>query len=89
MLYLVQKTMVGEPVGIHSEDGTNYFWPLKEQFAGIGKAIAGVRGTNLPWDVFVDQRAGAVDHRTFWGALETDSSMQNALTEARDTYFTS
>jgi hypothetical protein len=88
MLYLIQKTMVGEPVGIHAKDGTSYFWPLKEQFAAVGKTMVSFRGTNVPWDVFVDHRAGAVDHRTFWGALETTSSIEEALTEARDTYFT-
>lgn len=88
MLYLIQKTMVGEPVGIHSEGGTSYFWPLRDQQAGLGKAIAGTKGTQVPWDVFVDHKSGSVNHQMFWGSAESDKTMQDTLADARERYAT-
>ncbi|WP_130176717.1 hypothetical protein [Cryobacterium sp. SO1] len=87
MLYLIQKTMVGEPVGIHSEGGQSYFWPGRDQQAGLGRAIAGTKGTKVPWDVFVDHKSGAVNHQMFWGAADSDTDLQSTLNQARDKYF--
>lgn len=87
MLVLVHRTMSGEPVGVWSDTGESLYFPGKEHLKEDGEDTVSIRGTNVPWSVFVDRLAGGMNFQETWSALDAPD-LERALSTARTNYFT-
>lgn len=87
MLYLVEKTFDGEPIGIWTDAGTSYYIPGHESEQGTASGIVSNKGTELPWSVWVDQLTSKIGHRRWWDEVDTSAEMPEALDTAREKYF--
>jgi len=86
-LFLIHKTLEGEPVGIFSEVGDVFYQPGFEQLQKQGEQIVGYKGTSVPWDVFVEEKTRSANHRFWWGSVDDDRiDLEEILLDARSQY---
>lgn len=82
--YLVNLTLGGEPMGVHAEDGNSFYFPVFQAKEKRANRILGYRGTAVPWSVFVEQKVEAVNHRSWWAAVQEDGNdLEGILLAAR------
>lgn len=86
MLYLIHKKFDGEPQGIWAEDGTNFYVP-GSPLEREGALEVSYRRDTTPWEVFVEEKSDAVNHRTWWTEYVSDAGAEEALGKARDEFF--
>lgn len=87
MLYLVEATFDGEPIGIWNDRMESYYIPGQESAQGTASGIVNSKGTSLPWSVWVEQLSDKIGHRRWWLAVDSAKSMVETLSDQRQKYF--
>lgn len=78
-LYLVHRTMAGEPIGVHSEAGEHYYEPTMEHL----KRTFGTGGSRS-WAEFVEEKTQTFNQRILWDQVEDDrTDLEDVLSTLR------
>lgn len=82
-LYLLHKTLNGEPIGIFSETGEDFYFPDYEDKEKAGRASV-PRTFTKPWNVFVEEKTRSFNHRFLWGSVEDErTDLEDVLLDQR------
>lgn len=86
MLFLIQATLEGEPVGVWDSEGHNLYSPGNDLLKNKAKARLGTLTSTKPWPAIVGDLTQGVNHQYWWSSTDSPS-MQQALSDTRDRYF--
>lgn len=85
-LYLIHQTLDGEPIGIFSEDGEDFYAPEFEAKEKLGRASV-PQTLSKPWSTFVEEKTRSFNHRFLWGSVEDDRTDLEDILNAQRTKF--
>lgn len=86
-ILLIHKAMDGEPLGIWNEDGESYYTPGYEEAEDDGRDTIETKGWAIPWYAFAERVSRGVNFQEWWSTVVTDDPLEDALEQARITYF--
>lgn len=84
-LYLVDRTMQGEPVGIWNDQGQSSYIPGQEDEQSAAQRTVQAKGQSIPWSEWVDNLSSSVNFSRIWGDIDTpELDMSKVLSQLRD-----
>lgn len=85
--YLIHKTMDGEPIGAWNDAQEGAYAAGYGTQKEDGRQTVTAKGYAVPWSVFARRIAATINHHEWWGVLEHNGSPEEALDDARNSFF--
>lgn len=83
-LYLLHRSVSGEPVGIWDQQGRNVY--LNDDFEPQATALIKTKSEKVTWASFVDKLSRYTNFREWWEGVDSNRSLKAVLDDAHSEY---